>query len=175
MIPAVTVVGSTAIEDRLYLLGGVLLLGVVAAIVARRLSVPVLILFLGLGMLLGSEGLGGIYFDDAELARTIGALGLIAILFEGGLSTDWRDLRPVLGPAFLLSTVGVVVTALAVGAAARLVFDLSWPGSFLIGAVVGSTDAAAVFSTLRFTTLRRRTASLLGAESGLNDPMAVAL
>jgi cell volume regulation protein A len=135
----------------------------------------VLILFLGLGMLLGSEGAGGIYFDDAELARTIGVLGLIAILFEGGLSTDWRDLRPVLVPAFLLSTAGVVVTALVVGAAARLLFHLSWPGSFLIGAVVGSTDAAAVFSTLRFTTLRRRTASLLGAESGLNDPMAVAL
>src|SRR5439155_22356933 len=68
-----------------------------------------------------------------------------------------------------------VVTALVVGAAARALFDLSWPGSFLIGAVVGSTDAAAVFSTLRFTTLRRRTAGLLGAESGLNDPMAVAL
>ena len=75
MIPAVTVVGLAALEDRLYLVGGVLLLGVVAAIVARRLSVPVLILFLGLGMLLGSEGIGGIYFDDAELARTIGVLG----------------------------------------------------------------------------------------------------
>jgi potassium/hydrogen antiporter len=167
--------GAGALEDRLYLVGGVLLLGVVAAIVARRLSVPVLVLFLGLGMLLGSEGIGGIYFDDAELARTIGVLGLIAILFEGGLSTDWRDLRPVLAPAFLLSTVGVLVTALVVGAGARVLFDLSWPGSLLIGAVVGSTDAAAVFSTLRFTTLRRRTASLLGAESGLNDPMAVAL
>jgi potassium/hydrogen antiporter len=175
MIPAVTVMGAGALEDRLYLVGAVLLLGVVAALVARRLSVPVLLLFLGLGMLLGSEGVGNFYFDDAELARTIGVLGLIAILYEGGLSTDWRDLRPVLLPAFALSTAGVVVTALVVGAAARILFDLSWPGSFLIGAVVGSTDAAAVFSTLRFTTLRRRTAGLLGAESGLNDPMAVAL
>jgi len=153
----------------------VLLLGVVAAIVARRLSVPVLILFLGLGMLLGSEGLGGIYFDDAELARTIGVIGLIAILFEGGLSSDWRDIRPVLLPAFLLSTAGVLATSMIVGAGAYYLFDLSWPGAFLLGAVVGSTDAAAVFATLRFTTLRRRTASLLGAESGANDPMAVAL
>ncbi len=166
---------SAAVEDRLFLVGGVLLLGVVAAIVARRLSVPVLILFLGLGMLLGSEGLGGIYFDDAELARTIGVIGLIAILFEGGLSSDWRDIRPVLLPAFLLSTAGVLATAMIVGAGAYYLFDLSWPGAFLLGAVVGSTDAAAVFATLRFMTLRRRTASLLGAESGANDPMAVAL
>src|SRR5947207_679148 len=106
MIPEVTVAGAGALEDRLYLVGAVLLLGVVAAVVARRLSVPVLILFLGLGMLLGSEGVGNFYFDDAELARTIGVLSLIAILFEGGLSTDWRDLRPVLAPAFMLSTAG---------------------------------------------------------------------
>ena len=134
-----------------------------------------LILFLGLGMLLGSDGPGGIYFDNADLTRTIGVIGLIAILFEGGLTTEWRDLRRVLLPAFVLSTVGVFVTALVVGVAAQSLFDLSWPASFLLGAVVGSTDAAAVFATLRFTNLRRRLASLLGAESGLNDPMAVAL
>jgi potassium/hydrogen antiporter len=164
-----------AFEDRLFLVGGVLLLSVVAAVIARRLSVPVLILFLGLGMLLGSDGPGGIYFDNADLTRTIGVIGLIAILFEGGLTTEWRDLRRVMPPAILLSTIGVVVTALVVGVAARSLFDLSWPASLLLGAVVGSTDAAAVFATLRFTNLRRRTASLLGAESGLNDPMAVTL
>lgn len=167
-------VGS-GLDDRVLLAGGVLLLGVVAAIVARGLSVPVLVLFLGLGMLLGSEGLGGIAFDDASLARTVGVVGLLAILFEGGLASEWRDVRPVLLPAFLLSTAGVVVTAVIAGLAARALFHVSWPGAMLIGAVVGSTDAAAVFATLRFTNLQRRTASLLAVESGGNDPMAVAL
>jgi cell volume regulation protein A len=164
-----------ALEDRLFLVGAVLLLSVLGAVLARRVRVPVLVLFLGLGMLLGSDGPGGIYFDDAELTRTIGVLGLIAILFEGGLTADWRQVRRVLAPALLLSTVGVVVTAAIVGVAGHWLFDLSWPASFLLGAVVGSTDAAAVFATLRFVNLQRRTASLLEAESGLNDPTAVAL
>jgi potassium/hydrogen antiporter len=169
------ILAASALEDRLFLVGCVLLLSVLAAVVARRLSVPVLVLFLALGMLLGSDGPGGIYFDDADLTRTIGVIGLIAILFEGGLTSEWPDVRGVLAPALLLSTVGVFATAIVVGIAAYWLFDLSWPASFLLGAVVGSTDAAAVFATLRFTNLRRRTASLLGAESGLNDPMAVAL
>jgi cell volume regulation protein A len=164
-----------ALEDRLFLVGAVLLLSVLGAVLARRVRVPVLVLFLGLGMLLGSDGPGGIYFDDVELTRTIGVLGLIAILFEGGLTADWRQVRRVLAPALLLSTVGVVVTAAIVGVAGHWLFDLSWPASFLLGAVVGSTDAAAVFATLRFVNLQRRTASLLEAESGLNDPTAVAL
>ena len=168
-------IAATPPEERLFLVGGVLLLALVAVLVARRLSVPVLVLFLGLGMLLGSDGPGGIYFDDADLTRTLGTIGLIAILFEGGLTTDWRDLRRVLVPALLLSTVGVAATAGVVGVGAYYLFDLSWPAAFLLGAVVGSTDAAAVFATLRFTRLRRRVASLLGAESGANDPMAVAL
>ena len=163
------------IDEQILIAGGVLLIAVAAAIATRRLRFPLLITFLGLGMLLGSEGAGGIYFDDAELARSIGIVGLIAILFEGGLTTDWSDVRPVLGPAFLLSTVGVVVTMLVTGVAARALFDFSWSKSFLLGAVVGSTDAAAVFATLRFTRLRRRLASVLAAESGVNDPTAVAL
>jgi cell volume regulation protein A len=163
------------IDEQILIAGGVLLIAVIAAIATRRLRFPLLITFLGLGMLLGSEGAGGIYFDDAELARSIGIVGLIAILFEGGLTTDWRDVRPVVGPAFLLSTVGVVVTMLVTGVAARALFDFSWSKSFLLGAVVGSTDAAAVFATLRFTRLRRRLASVLAAESGVNDPTAVAL
>lgn len=166
---------GTVLEHRLLLAGGVLLLGVVAAVVARRLSVPVLVLFLGLGMLLGSDGPGGIYFDDARLARELGVVGLVAILFEGGLTARWQDLRRVAVPAFLLSTVGVAVTTAVVAVAAHQLLDLAWAASFLLGAVVGSTDAAAVFSTLRFTTVRRRLASLLGAESGINDPTAVAL
>ncbi len=102
-------------------------------------------------MLLGSDGLGGIEFDDAELAREVGIVGLAAILYEGGLSTSWRRLREVVVPAALLSTVGVVVTAVLTGLAAHALFDLSWLEAILLGAVVASTDAAAVFATLRFT------------------------
>jgi cell volume regulation protein A len=163
------------IDHNILIGGGILVLAVAAAVATRRLRFPLLITFLGLGMLLGSEGLGGIYFDDAELARTIGIIGLIAILFEGGLTTAWRDVRPVLGPALLLSTVGVLITASITAAAAHELFDFSWSKALLLGAVVGSTDAAAVFATLRFTRLRRRLAVLLAAESGANDPTAVAL
>lgn len=168
-------IAAAVFEERLWLAGAVLVLAVLAAVVARRLRLPVLVAFLGVGMLLGSEGLGGIEFDDPELARTIGVIGLVAILFEGGLTTDWRDIRPIVIPAALLSTVAVVVTAAITGLAAYFLFDLSPAAALLLGAVVGSTDAAAVFATLRFTTLRRRLAALLEAESGANDPMAVAL
>jgi potassium/hydrogen antiporter len=159
----------------LLVVGAVLCASAVAALGAARIGVPVLVAFLALGMLLGSDGPGGIEFDDAELARQVGIVGLVLILFEGGLQTSWRRLRNVAVPAALLSTVGVVVTALVTGAAARLLFDLSWLEAILLGSVVASTDAAAVFATLRFTHLRRRLARTLEAESGANDPMAIAL
>jgi potassium/hydrogen antiporter len=143
--------------------------------VTRRSRFPLLVTFLGIGMLLGSDGIGGIYFDDVQLARSIGIVGLIAILFEGGLTTSWRDFRLVVAPAAMLSTVGVAISAIVTAAAAHEIFDFSWSKSLLLGAVVGSTDAAAVFATLRFTRLRRRLATLLAVESGANDPMAVAL
>jgi cell volume regulation protein A len=162
-------------NERILLAGAVLLLAVVAAVASQRLRLPLLITFLGLGMLLGSEGVGGIDFDDAELARWIGIAGLVLILFEGGLTTRWMDLRPVLGPSLLLSTVGVAVTTVVAGVAAYFLFDLHFKNALLLGAVVGPTDAAAVFATLRGTALRRRLASLLTAESGANDPAAVAL
>ena len=133
---------ALVVGDQILIAGGVLALAVLAAVGTRRLRVPLLVTFLGLGMVLGSEGLGGIYFDDAELARSIGVVGLIAILFEGGLTTDWSDLRPVLLPAFLLSTIGVAVTAAVTGIAAYFLFDLSPAAALLLGAVVGSTDAA---------------------------------
>ena len=144
----------------------------VAAVVARRLSVPVLVLFLGLGMLLGSDGQGGIYFDDARLARELGVVGLVAILFEGGLTARWQDLRRVAVPAVLLSTVGVAVTTAVVAVAAHTLLDLAWAASFLLGAVVGSTDAAAwpdCSAPSRGSTTRRlslsRSASLPGSPS----------
>jgi cell volume regulation protein A len=159
----------------LLLVGALLAASVLVALGSARTGVPVLVAFLALGMLLGSDGLGGIEFDDAELAREVGVIGLALILFEGGLQTSWRRLRSVAVPAGLLSTVGVVVTTLLVGVAARALFDLTWLEAFLLGAVVASTDAAAVFATLRFTQIRRRLARTLEAESGGNDPMAIAL
>jgi potassium/hydrogen antiporter len=162
-------------NERILLAGAVLLLAVVAAVATQRLRLPLLVTFLGLGMLLGSEGLGGIEFDDAERARWIGIAGLILILFEGGLTTRWVDLRPVLAPTLVLSTVGVAVTAAIAGLGAYFLFDLDVTTALLLGAVIGPTDAAAVFATLRSTRLRRRLASLLTAESGANDPAAVVL
>src|SRR5262249_45080595 len=142
---------------------------------AGRAGVPVLVAFLGLGMILGSDGPGGIDFADAHLARTVGIIGLAIILFEGGITTPWRAIRPVLVPAAMLSTVGVIVSRVITGVIAHAVFPLSWPASMLLGAVVASTDAAAVFSTLRVASVRRRLARVLEAESGANDPLAVAL
>src|ERR687897_31866 len=163
-------------EGLVLLLVGVLLAAsVLVALGSARTGVPVLVAFLALGMLLGSDGPGGIEFDDAELAREVGIVGVVLILFEGGLQTSWRRLRGVVVPAALLSTVGVVVTTLLTGVAAHLLFDLTWLEAFLLGAVVASTDAAAVFATLRFTQIRRRLARTLEAESGGNDPMAIAL
>ncbi len=159
----------------LLVVGAVLAASVLVALGAARTGVPVLVAFLALGMLLGSDGPGGVEFDDAELAREVGIVGLALILFEGGLQTSWRRLRTVAAPAALLSTVGVVVTAILTGAAAQLLFDLTWLEAVLLGAVVASTDAAAVFATLRFTHIRRRLARTLEAESGGNDPMAIAL
>jgi potassium/hydrogen antiporter len=159
----------------LLLVGGLLAISMAVALGAAHVGVPSLVAFLALGMLLGSDGPGGIEFDDVELARTVGIAGLAAILYEGGLSTSWRRLRRVAVPAGLLATVGVVATALLAGAAAYALFDLTWLESVLLGAVVASTDAAAVFATLRFTHIRRRLARTLEAETGGNDPVAIAL
>jgi potassium/hydrogen antiporter len=159
----------------LLVVGAVLAASVLVALATARTGVPVLVAFLALGMLLGSDGPGGIEFDDVELARSVGIVGLVLILFEGGLQTSWRRLRSVAVPAGLLSTVGVVVTALLTGLAAHLLFDLTWLEAILLGAVVASTDAAAVFATFRYTRVRRRVARTLEAESGGNDPMAIAL
>ena len=159
----------------LLVVGAVLAASVLLALGAARTGLPVLVAFLALGMVLGSDGPGGIDFDDAKLAREVGIIGLALILYEGGLQTSWRRLRQVAVPAALLSTVGVVVSALLTAVAARALFDFSWLEACLLGAVVSSTDAAAVFATLRFTHIRRRVARTLEAESGGNDPMAIAL
>lgn len=154
-----------------------LLLGVLASKASTRLGVPALLLFLGIGMLAGSDGIGGIRFDDFELAQTVGTVALAFILFAGGLDTRWTTARRVLPRALLLATAGVVITALVVGAFAAWVLDIRLLAGLLLGAIVSSTDAAAVFSVLRTRAvgLRGDLRPLLELESGSNDPMAVFL
>ena len=150
----------------------VLLVGSIAASFVDRLGAPTLLLFLGLGMLLGEDGPGGIKFDDATLARDAGTVALMIILLEGGLLAERAEVRRALGPAGLLATIGVLATAGVVAVSAHLAIGLSWTTSFLLGAAVSSTDAAAVFAALRGSHVRRRLSSILEAESGLNDPFA---
>ncbi len=140
-------------------------------------GIPILLLFLGIGMLAGAEGPGKIYFDDARLAQTIGIIALIFILFAGGLDTKWHAVRPVVRPAVMLSTLGVLLTALITGLAAHLILKIPLKTGFVIGAIISSTDAAAVFAILRsrHVNLRAPLRPLLELESGSNDPMAIFL
>jgi len=164
--------------DYLILIGSVLILISIAIYkVSDNLGVPTLVLFLGIGMLAGSEGPGGIYFDDAALAQSIGVVALVFILFAGGLDTQWPQVRPVLFPALSLATLGVLLTALSVGLFVHWVVGVPFLNALLLGSVISSTDAAAVFSVLRArnVSLRGQVKPLLELESGSNDPMAVFL
>ena len=149
--------------------------GSAAALLAGRLRVPGLLLFLGLGMLLGSDGLGWIDLSDYELARRIGIIALAAILFEGGLNAGFSEIRPVLRAGLSLALVGTLVTAAIIGAAGVWLFDLSTLEGLLLGAILSVTDGAAIFALLRGSTLRRRLARTLEAEAGFNDPVAILL
>ncbi|MFN8114347.1 MAG: potassium/proton antiporter [Solirubrobacterales bacterium] len=163
-------------DAELILIGGLLLgAGITAAMVADRVRVPGLILFLGLGMLVGSEGIGGVEFSDVELTRTLGTVGLVLILFEGGLTAGWQEIRPVLSTAISLAVVGTIVTAVIAGLAAAWLFDLGTLEALIVGSAVAATDSAAIFAVLRGSKLRRRLARALEGESGLNDPVAVLL
>lgn len=128
---------------------GLLIAGVIASKTSARLGVPSLLLFLGIGMLAGTDGLIGIEFDDFELARNFGIIALAYILFSGGLGTRFRDIRPVLGQGIALASIGVVITAGLLGGIAIVLLDISTQQGLLLGAVIASTDAAAVFSILR--------------------------
>jgi cell volume regulation protein A len=163
------------IPEPLIIAIAVLLVGSIAASFVDRLGAPTLLVFLGLGILLGEDGPGGIHFDDATLARDAGTVALMIILIEGGLLAERAEVRKALGPAGLLATLGVLATAGIVALAAHAVVDLDWTASLLLGAAVSSTDAAAVFASLRGTDVRRRLSSILEAESGLNDPFAALL
>ena len=152
----------------------VLLLAVAAVRLSTRLGLPSLLFYLALGMAIGEAGLG-IRFDDVELTRTLGFCALIVIIAEGGLTARWSSLRPVLGAAVMLSTLGVLVSIAAVGVVVHLLLGLGWRLALLYGAVLSSTDAAAVFATLRRLRLPPRLVAILEAESGMNDAPVVLL
>lgn len=164
--------------DQLILLTAVLiLLGLVSSKLSARLGLPVLVLFLFVGMLAGESGPGGIAFDNPNVAHALGTLALAMILYDGGLQTPLPSVKAVWKPASLLATLGVLVTAVITGVAAAWILDLSLLEGLLIGAIIGSTDAAAVFAQLRNAGIyiRHRLKSTLEVESGSNDPMAIFL
>src|SRR3954451_13685114 len=163
-------------DEHLILIAGALMLGgLLASLAAGALRVPGLVLFLGLGMAIGSDVTGWIDFNDYELARTIGVIALALILFEGGLSAGFGEIRPVLGASLGLAFVGTLLTAAIAGIAAHWLFDLSVLEGLLLGSIISATDGAAVFGVLRGSSLRRRVARTLEGEAGLNDPVAVLL
>ena len=161
-----------------YLLGAgaaVLLIGVLGVRASSRIGLPALLLFLGIGLLIGEAGLG-LRFSDAKLTEELGIAALVLILTEGGLSTRWKSVRPALNLGIALATVSVLVSILVVGTAVHLLLGLDWRIALLWGAVLSSTDAAAVFSVLRTMTVRRRLVGALELESGLNDaPVVIAV
>ncbi len=164
--------------ESLLLIGSLLiLLSIGIAKLFDNLGVPTLIIFIGIGMLAGSEGPGGIYFDDPVLSQSIGIIALIFILFSGGLETKWSTVKKVVAPAAWLATVGVFLTAITLGFFIAYIFDLSLLTGLLIASIISSTDAAAVFSILRSknVSLKGDIQPLLELESGSNDPMAVFL
>src|SRR5215469_1997606 len=165
---------SEQVTLALLLSAAVLLVAVGAVRFSTRLGLPSLLVYLALGVAIGEAGLG-IRFNDASLTRTLGTGALVVIIAEGGLTARWSALRPVIGPVVVLSTVGVAVSVAAVGAVAHLLLGVDWRIGLLYGAVLSSTDAAAVFSTLRRLRLRRRPVAILEAESGINDAPAVLL
>ncbi|WP_268742380.1 potassium/proton antiporter [Crocosphaera watsonii WH 8501] len=168
--------------------GLLLLISVFASKVANKFGVPALLLFLFIGMLAGSEGIGGLSFENYNLAKTIGDLALIFILFTGGLETEWKSIRPVLVQGLIMSTLGVALTMFFLGTFAWFMLGsfssvmvgsdgINWVDGLLLGAIISSTDAAAVFSILKSSNLKLKgnLQALLELESGSNDPMAVLL
>ncbi len=163
-------------DGHLVLVAGALLTaGLAASLLAGRLRLPSLVLFLGVGMAVGSDGLGWIAFDDYRLARDVGVVALALILFEGGLAAGFGEIRPVLKPVISLALLGTLITAAICGLAAAWLFGFPLLQGLLLGSIVASTDGAAIFAMLRGSSLKRRLARTLEGEAGMNDPVAVLL
>ncbi len=164
--------------ENIILAGSVLLIAsIVASKTSFKLGIPTLILFLAIGMIAGSEGIGHINFDDPKAAQLLGIVALNIILFSGGMDTRWENVRPILRQGIVLSTLGVILTAGTIGILVHLITDFSLLEGLLLGSIVSSTDAAAVFSILRTKSvgLKGNLRPLLELESGSNDPMAYIL
>ena len=160
------------------LLGAVLVMaGILSSLLALRFGAPLLLVFLIIGMLAGDAGPGGLAFDDVRTTYLVGSVALALILFDGGLRTRFQNIRAVLAPSMLLATIGVLLTAVITAPVAKFALDLNWTEALLVGAVVASTDAAAVFLLVHAQglRLRPRVGATLEAESGSNDPFAVFL
>ena len=161
-----------------FLVAGVLfLMSLVAGALSEKIKVPALILFLGIGMLAGVDGPGGLNFSDAAAANNVGTFALAFILFSGGFQTQWSDIKPIVTQGVILSTLGVFITAVAMAVPLAMIPIFTYKDAFLLGAIISSTDAAAVFSILRTQKVGVKGAlkPLLEFESGSNDPMAVFL
>src|SRR4051795_11713639 len=157
-------------------MGALLAAGIAASLLAGRLRLPGLVLVLVLGMVVGSDGLELINFNDYHRAQSAAIMALALILYEGGLSSGWAEIRPVIRVSVALATIGTLITAGLTALAAMALFsELSTLEALLLGSTVAATDAAAVFAVLRGSTLRRRIARTLEGESGVNDPIAVLL
>ena len=167
----------TSIELLFIVFSSLVILSILTIKLSNRFGIPSLVLFLAIGMLAGSDGPGGIYFDNPSLVQSVGVIALVLILFAGGLDTEWAGVRPILLKGLSLSTIGVLLTALLVGVFVSWVQEFSFVEGLLLGAIVSSTDAAAIFMVLRARNakLPRRLTQLLELESGSNDPMAVVL
>lgn len=165
------------LDPYLLAVGLLLLTSLAAAGASSRVGVPALLLFLAIGMLLGSDGPGGVPFDNAEQAQSLGTVALVFIMFHGGLQTGWAHVRPVVLPALSLATLGVAISTFLVAGCVHFLGHVGWTPSLLLGATVSSTDAAALFSVMRTQgiSLKGNLNSLLELESGTNDPMAVFL
>ncbi|MFF8999247.1 potassium/proton antiporter [Streptomyces achromogenes] len=163
------------LNQLLLVCSAVLLVAVAAVRISSRSGLPSLLVYLGIGVLMGQDGIGGIHFDSAEVTQVMGYAALVVILAEGGLGTKWKEIRPVLSSASVLATAGVAISVGVTAAGAHYLVGLEWRQALIIGAVVSSTDAAAVFSVLRRIPLPARVTGTLEAESGFNDAPVVIL
>jgi len=159
------------VDGAIFLFSTLLVIAVITTKFSSRLGVPSLVFFVAVGMVLSQF----IYYDNTQLTQLFGILALIIILFEGGLQTKWTNMKKVIAPSAVLATFGVLITTVVIGVLAKYILGLSWLEGILFGAIVGSTDAAAVFAVLGNKNIKSKLTSTLEAESGTNDPMAIFL